>query len=98
MVRISAAEFVKNFVRYWEVALGEPVTVTRNGRDRAVLLSVEEYRRLKRLDKRTGEAGEITQEDISAMERGKPRAVPVRAGHDTAYSPLGLLGHHADKD
>ena len=69
----------------------------RNGRDRAVLLSVEEYRRLKRLDRRDARTAEITQEDIAAMEKGKPRAVSGRSGHDIAYSPLGLLGRPREK-
>jgi hypothetical protein len=33
-------------------ALIEPLTIARNGRDRLVLLSVEEYKRLKRRDRR----------------------------------------------
>ena len=97
MVRISATEFLKNFIRYQEVALAEPVTLVRNGRDRTVLISVEEYRRLKRLDKRTVESNEITQEDIAAMERGKPKGLPARGSQELAYSPLGLLSHHPEK-
>jgi hypothetical protein len=61
------------------------------------MLSPEEYRRLKRLDKRTADAHEITQDDIAAMERGKPKNAPARHGHDVGYSLLGLLGHRPDK-
>ena len=98
MMRISTAEFLKNFLRYEHVAGSESVVITRNGRDRAVLLSVEEYRRLKKLDRRNADSHEITQEDIAAMERGKPKNVPARAREqELAYSPLGLLAGPRDE-
>ena len=40
-----------DFGRYQEVALTEPVAITRNGRERVVILSVDEYHRLKRRDR-----------------------------------------------
>jgi len=53
MVRITSAEFQKNIGRYQDLALTQPVTVTRNGRDRTVVLSADEYARLKRRAKTT---------------------------------------------
>ncbi|MEO8756206.1 MAG: type II toxin-antitoxin system prevent-host-death family antitoxin [Devosia sp.] len=46
----TSAELVRQFARYSDVALSEPVVVTKNGRARHVLLSVTEYERLKRRD------------------------------------------------
>ncbi len=46
MLRVPAAEFQRNIGRYQDAALTEPVAVTRNGRARTVLISMEEYRRL----------------------------------------------------
>lgn len=46
----TAAELVRQFSHYSDVALGRPVVVTRNGRPRNVLISVEEYDRLRRRD------------------------------------------------
>lgn len=46
----TSAELVRQFARYSDAALSEPVVVTRNGRARNVLISVEEYERLKRRD------------------------------------------------
>ena len=46
MIRISATEFGKEVGRYQDVALTQPVFVTRNGRDRTVMISAEEYQRL----------------------------------------------------
>jgi prevent-host-death family protein len=51
MLTVSAAEFQRNFGRYQDEALKQPVSITRNGRDRLVVLAVEEYQRLKRRDR-----------------------------------------------
>lgn len=44
---VSSAEFQRNLGLYQDKALAEPVTITKNGRERLVLLSVSEYHRLK---------------------------------------------------
>jgi prevent-host-death family protein len=72
MVKVSSAEFQKNIGRYQDVALVEPVTVTKNGRDRTVLLSVEEYQRLKRRDRKAMTPADFSDEDIAAIERAAP--------------------------
>lgn len=69
MVRVSSAEFQKNFGRYQDAALTDAVTVTRNGRDRTVLISVEEYQRLKRRDRQVLRPEDFTEEDIVAIEQ-----------------------------
>lgn len=74
MVRITSAEFQKNFRRYQDTALTEPVTVTRNGRDRVVLLSAEEYQRLKRCDRQVMSLTDFTNADIAAIKASKPPA------------------------
>ena len=48
MLYVPASEVQKQFGHYQDKALLEPVFVTRNGRERTVLLSTEEYYRLKR--------------------------------------------------
>ncbi len=52
MLTITAAEFQKRFGRYREAAIRQPVAVTHHGRDSLVLLSAEEYARLKSFDDR----------------------------------------------
>jgi PHD/YefM family antitoxin component YafN of YafNO toxin-antitoxin module len=69
MVRVSAAEFQRNIGRYQDMALVQPVAVTRNGRDRTVMISVEEYRRLKRRDRHVLELQDFTDADIAALEQ-----------------------------
>ena len=50
-MKVSSDEFQKQFGSLADKALIEPLTITRNGRDRLVLLSIEEYERLKRRDR-----------------------------------------------
>jgi prevent-host-death family protein len=63
MLTVSAAEFQRHFGRYQDEALKQPVSITRNGRDRLVVLAVEEYQRLKRRDRRV-----VRTEDLSAAD------------------------------
>jgi len=78
MVKVASAEFQKNFGRYQDLALTQPVTVTRNGRERTVLIAVEEYRRLKRRDRRVMGLDDFTAEDIEAIGRATPPAESSR--------------------
>ena len=68
---VTSAEFQRKLGLYQDKALAEPVTITRNGRERLVLLSVEEYRRLKRRDRRVFSIDEITDEQLAAVEAAR---------------------------
>jgi PHD/YefM family antitoxin component YafN of YafNO toxin-antitoxin module len=46
MRRVSSADFVRQFSAFCDEARAEPVVLTRNGRDRLVIASVEQYRHL----------------------------------------------------
>lgn len=76
-VKASAAEVARNFGRYKEMAQRGAVAVTSHGRDSVVLLSVEEYARLKALDDRvTLYARELPDDLVDALDL----AVPSEAG------------------
>jgi PHD/YefM family antitoxin component YafN of YafNO toxin-antitoxin module len=77
-MRVSSAEFLKNYGTLTEKALSEPITITRNGRDRLVIISVEEYERLKRRDRRAYLIEDMTPEQLSALE---PAEVPPEYAH-----------------
>ncbi|HEY1836166.1 MAG: type II toxin-antitoxin system prevent-host-death family antitoxin [Rhizomicrobium sp.] len=64
----SAGEIVRQFSRFSDLALKRPVFVTKNGRRRNVLLSVEEYERLKRRDRQVFFAHETPEEFIPTIE------------------------------
>ncbi len=67
MIRVSSTEFGKEVGRYQDAALSQPVVVTRNGRDRTVMISVEEYQRLKRRDRQVFAAGEAPEDIVEAV-------------------------------
>ena len=72
MVKVTSAEFQRNFGRYQDLALTQPVVVTRNGRERTVLIGADEYHRLKRRDRRVMGLTDFTAQDIAAIERAEP--------------------------
>lgn len=52
MTTVTASELQKNFGRYQAQAQREAIKVTSHGRESVVLLSAEDYERLKKLDDR----------------------------------------------
>jgi prevent-host-death family protein len=74
MIKVSAAEFQRNIGRYQDLALTQPVAVTRNGRERTVMISVEEYHRLKRQDPQLLGLEDFTDADIAAQEQTRAPA------------------------
>ncbi len=66
-VSVTSADFQKNFGRYREAAIREAVTITNHGRDSLVLLSADEYRRLKRRDREVLHVSELSDQDVEAI-------------------------------
>jgi prevent-host-death family protein len=71
MIRISATEFGKEVGRYQDAAMTQPVIVTRNGRDRTVMISADEYQRLKRRDRQVFDTADLPADIIKAVENSK---------------------------
>ena len=65
---INAGEFVRKFSQYSELALADPVVVIKNGRPRNVLISIEEYERLKERDQQALLAADTPDHFLSAIE------------------------------
>jgi prevent-host-death family protein len=65
----TAGELVRQFAHFSDVALTQPVIVTRNGRPRNVLLSVAEYERLKQRDQQAFLAADTPEEFLPAIEK-----------------------------
>lgn len=78
-MRVSTADLVENLGTVTDRALVEPVTVTKEGRDRFVLMSVEEYSRLKQRDRHMASIRELTDDEIEAIAKAE---VPAE------YAPL----------
>lgn len=77
-MRVTTAEFIKNYGSLADRALVEPVTITKNGRDRLVVVSVEEYDRLSRRDRRVLRPEELTKEQTELIARAE---VPAEHAH-----------------
>lgn len=64
---VPAGDVQRNFSLWQDKALRKPVEITRHGRARLVLLSVEEYRRLKRRDREVLGLDDFTDADLAAI-------------------------------
>ena len=76
MTRVTASEFQKAFGALSDKALQGPVAITKQGRDHLVVLSAEEYARLKRRDRIVHAAGDLPDEWLEAVQKAKmPRGL-----------------------
>jgi prevent-host-death family protein len=73
---VTSAEFQRAFGRYREAALQGPITITNHGRESLVLLSAEEYRRLKRRDRDALLVTELSASDLDAIAKAE---IPAEA-------------------
>ncbi|ASG20735.1 type II toxin-antitoxin system Phd/YefM family antitoxin [Nitrospirillum viridazoti] len=72
MLKVSAADFQRDLGRYQDIALHEPVAISRDGRDATILISIEEYARLKRRDRQVLGLNDFSDADIAALEQARP--------------------------
>jgi prevent-host-death family protein len=70
-MRVSAAELLRHFESFEDKALEEPVEILREGRPSVVLISAEEYARLRRLDRQAIWAWELTDDEIEALRKAE---------------------------
>ena len=82
MRRITSREFQRNFGRFQDAALKAPLSITRNGRERLVLLSIEEYTRLKRRDRRAIAVENLSDAEIEAIRLAEPPAEAAQYDHE----------------
>lgn len=64
MTRVTATEFKNNVGAFSDAAMREPVIITSHQRDRLVLISADEYRRL------TGEPDSLSEERHRELREG----------------------------
>ena len=66
-MRVTSAKFIQAYEALAGKALVEPVIITEKGHDCLVLVSANEYARLKRRDRRAVFPEELTEQDIAAI-------------------------------
>jgi prevent-host-death family protein len=80
MARVPASEFQREFGRLRGVAHRE--AVTSHGRDDVVLVSAEEYQRLRNLDRRAMHVSELSDEEVAALNSVEIPAEAARYNHE----------------
>jgi prevent-host-death family protein len=78
METVTAGEFQRKIGHYQDRALVEPVMVTRNGRERLVLLAAEEFKRLRRLDREALPVTALSDSHLAAIAAAE---VPAAYAH-----------------
>lgn len=68
MTKISSTQFIRTPGAYQDQAQREPVVIMKHNREHTVLLSAQEYHRLKRRDRLVFRTGELSESDIAAAE------------------------------
>jgi PHD/YefM family antitoxin component YafN of YafNO toxin-antitoxin module len=77
-MKVSTTDFIKNYSTLADKALSEPVVITENDRDHLVVLSAEEYARLKRRDRRVVRLEDFTEAEMALIAGTEPSAEDAR--------------------
>ncbi len=71
MPRVSSTDLSNRLDQYQDEALKRPIIITKNNRERLVMLSIEEYRRLKQLDRKAKPHGPAVRKAVSGSTRAR---------------------------
>lgn len=80
MLTATAAEMQRDFGLWRDRARQEPVGIGQDGRPEVIMLSAEEYQRLKRRDREALRVEELDEATLSAIAAAEPPAEASR--HD----------------
>lgn len=81
MREFTSTEIAKRFGEITKLVQSEPISVLRHGRPVVVMLSPDEYKRLRRLDRRVYSADCLPDELVTAI--GSARARPESVKYDS---------------
>lgn len=88
-MRVSSGELLLNYETLSDKARTEPIFISEGGEGRLVLISEEEYERLKRRDRRVVLTKDLTDEELERVARSE-----MSAHHDHLNAELdGFLDH-----
>lgn len=79
-MRVSSGDFIRKFGTYTDTALTEPIVITKNGRERLVLLSIDEYNTLLHLRDLHEDANESRRGAAVDATRKEPARKTAPAG------------------
>ncbi len=78
MLKVTSKEFQRNTGLYQDIALNEPVTITRDGQDQLVLLNTEQYKQLRKRARITRSIDALSETDIRHI---KSATMAVKHNH-----------------
>jgi PHD/YefM family antitoxin component YafN of YafNO toxin-antitoxin module len=64
---VTSRELQRSFGKFQDIAMTQPVAVTNNRRERLIILSAEEYRRLKRRAREVVPVGASSNDERDAI-------------------------------
>ena len=67
-MKVTTAEFLKNFGTLADKALAEPITITKHGRDRFVLVEVGEWEKRERRYRKSLSLESFTDAEMQSIE------------------------------
>ena len=83
-ITVSSGDFLRAYGRISEAALREAVSITSHGRERLVLLSADEYRRLKQNDRTALYPRELADDDLRALSASDAPSEAAAFDHEVA--------------
>ena len=81
-ITVTSGEFLRSYGRYSSAAQREPVAITNHGRESLVLMSAEEYKRLKSRDRQALHPWELSEGDVQALEAAETPAETAEFDHE----------------
>lgn len=82
MAKVTSTQFIRTPGVYQDQAQREPVMVMKHNREHTVLLSAQEYHRLKRRDRHVFRVGELADADIAAIAAATAPADAAAFDHE----------------
>ena len=82
MAKVTSTQFIRTPGVYQDQAQREPVVITKHNREHTVLLSAQEYHRLKRRDRQVFRIGELAEADIAAIAAVEAPAAAAAFDHE----------------
>jgi PHD/YefM family antitoxin component YafN of YafNO toxin-antitoxin module len=82
MLTATAAEVQRDFATWQERALIQPVEVTKGGQPLTVIVSAEEYQRLKRRDQQALRVEELDDRTLAALALAEPPDEAAQYDHE----------------
>lgn len=70
-MKVSTADFIKNYGTLADKALTEPLTITKNGRDRFVLVDAAEFARLVQRDRKVFATEDMPEDMLRLIEKSE---------------------------